>query len=431
MISEAMTYAEVEQYILDIPKFTRKNHFPETEGFYEFLRRPGEKCSVIHVAGTNGKGSVCAYTEQILLQSNHTCGLFTSPHLVCMRERIRIGQDNISEDEFCSKFIFVMRKAAEYKSGYHPTFFELLFFIAMLWFEEKQPEYLILETGLGGRLDTTNVVRNKKLCVITKIAYDHMEYLGDTLEKIASEKAGIFEAGVPAVCLDTSANITAVFRQKARAKNVTLFLLNSKEIINVKNHQKFIDFSIQSQYYEYCSVSLSTCALYQTVNASLAILALHIFLGEEMKIDAVKRALLHTKWPCRMEEIAPGIIIDGAHNRDGISAFLESVRELPGNRILLFAVVKDKEYQEMISLLTKEELFEKYIITTAGGERAADLMTIRDLFKQNTKQEVSAIADTKAAFAYAKQCKQDSTLLIAGSLYLAGNIRGLCEEENN
>lgn len=190
-----MKYEEVVRYIEDIPKFTKKHTLLHTR---EFMRRLGNPCQgrkVLHVAGTNGKGSVCAYMQAILLFEGKRVGFFTSPHLVKLNERIRINGKDIDDDTFCRIFAKVRQVAEELeKEGLeHPSYFEFLYGMGMLAFEENDAEYIVLETGLGGRLDATNSFEHPFLSVITSIGLDHTEILGDTIEKIAGEKAGIIK----------------------------------------------------------------------------------------------------------------------------------------------------------------------------------------------------------------------------------------------
>lgn len=423
-------YRDVEAYILDIPKFTKKHKQSETEDFYNFLGRPGERQQIIHVAGTNGKGSVCAYSESMIMATGHTCGLFSSPHLECMRERIRLQKKDIPEEAFVRIFSEIIKKTGlyseSYSKDYFPTFFELLFFIAMMYFEETKPEYIILETGLGGRLDATNIVKNKKICIITRIAMDHMEYLGDTLEEIAREKAGIISGGVPVVYYHETEAVSHVIRQKAQEMSAEAVPIAENDLLNLKNHQKYIDFSIFFEYYGNYNIRVSSCALYQCMNVSLALYAMRRILGEALTQETAAKAVARTSWPCRMEEIRPGILLDGAHNPNGMQALLQSLACLPGRKVLLFAVVADKDIEAMVREIIASGIFSQYIITAAGGMRAADLGYVERLFRKDTKKEVTAFQDAGQAFCYAKKVRQDGLLVVAGSLYLTGLIRRLC-----
>ena len=196
-----MDYREAIAYILEIPKFTKKNSLEHTKDFLRILGNPEKGKKIIHVAGTNGKGSVCAYMQSLLLTEKKTVGFFTSPHLVKMNERIRIDGEEISDEMFLSTFDIVFAAVQKMKADGkpHPTFFEFLFAMAMTAFADSGVEYIILETGLGGRLDATNAIDVPFLTIITSISLDHTEILGETIEEIAAEKAGILKRDVPII----------------------------------------------------------------------------------------------------------------------------------------------------------------------------------------------------------------------------------------
>lgn len=193
---EIKNYEQAVEYILDVPKFTKKNDMSDTKRFLKKLKNPEKDMKIIHIAGTNGKGSVCAYLCSVLKEAGFLTGMFTSPHLVDIRERFRIGGEMISEEQFLQVFLQVYENI---DGDYHPTFFEYLFFMAILLFKKAKVDYCILETGLGGRLDATNAVEKKEISIITEIGFDHMEYLGSTLTEIAGEKAGIIKENTPVV----------------------------------------------------------------------------------------------------------------------------------------------------------------------------------------------------------------------------------------
>ena len=183
-----MTYQEIERYISEIPKFTKKHSLSHTKRFLEILQIPQGKMKILHVAGTNGKGSVCAYLDAMLRSEGKRTGLFISPHLVKMNERIMIDGVPVSDEVFSEVFTQTLGavKQMEAEGLEHPTFFEFLFGMGMLAFSQAEAEYVILETGLGGRLDATSATEDPEVCVITSIGLDHMEYLGDTVEQIAA-----------------------------------------------------------------------------------------------------------------------------------------------------------------------------------------------------------------------------------------------------
>lgn len=429
-----MTYSECEKLILDIPKFTKKNTFEQTKDFYEFLGRPGEKSKIIHVAGTNGKGSVCSYLESIIIEHGYSCGLFTSPHLVSMCERARCNRENISESDFTDSYEYVIRKCKEYSNSYMPSFFELIFFMSMIWFEKKAPDYLILETGLGGRLDTTNVVSNKMLCIITKIALDHMEYLGDTVEKIASEKAGIIMPGTPLLYYASDDIVVKCLEKRCKDVNVSSYSIMQKVCDNVKSDGESIDFSYNFQYYGNGNVKLHTSAIYQAVNASMAIKASEIIFADNFDKGHALDGLSKTYWPCRMEYITKDVLIDGAHNPDGVKALIKSLEVIKRKKGLLFSVVADKDYEEMVKLISDSRQFETVVISCVGGKRQTNASYIRQLFLKYSDildDNIVVCENVQDAFYRARENNEGRLLVIAGSLYLAGDIRRICKEETS
>ena len=243
----------------------------------------------LHVAGTNGKGSVCAYMRSVLEAAGKRVAVFTSPHLVDVRERFVIDGEMIGQETFLEAFLQVYdsldRAALAAGNGYHPTFFEYLFFMAMLVFSKEKPDYCILETGLGGRLDATNAVARKEIAVITHISLDHVEYLGHTLKAIAGEKAGIMQENVPVIYADSCPEVGDVIRERARFLSADLYPVSNIDYRFSKNNNKNIDFSYISRYYGSVSLSIPTIARYQMENCSLALRALEVLAqGPDLRI---------------------------------------------------------------------------------------------------------------------------------------------------
>ena len=212
-----MNYEEAVAYIDETPKFTKKNSLDHTKECLRRLGNPQDKFKVIHVAGTNGKGSTCAFLTSVLREAGYSCGLFTSPHLVEINERFQINEVNIDNDTFLKAFEKVKVLADELvaEGSYHPTYFEMLFLMGMVIFADAGVDYVTLETGLGGRMDATTAVENPVACVITSISLDHMQYLGDTVAKIAGEKAGIIVPGVPVIYDGNDPDAAEVIRARA------------------------------------------------------------------------------------------------------------------------------------------------------------------------------------------------------------------------
>ncbi len=456
---ENMTYQEAVQKINETPKFTRKHSPADTRAFLDAMGAPDEGMRILHVAGTNGKGSVCNDLAHILQAAGCRVGLFTSPHLVSIRERMQVNGEMISEEDFLSCFLKVEETAeklaaageSKEKDAVYPTFFEVLFHMAMLWFKEQRPDYVILETGLGGRLDATNVVREKALTVITRIGLDHVEYLGDTVEKIAGEKAGILRRDVPVVCLDDPAEAARVIREQAAATGADVFTIKNTDYTGELLKNKVVAFSFSYDYHNNSQApkdalrvqaQLPQTALYEAENAALAACGAGLLMRTDERItpSAIREGLDRAFWPGRMEEWKPGVWLDGAHNEDGIRALLSTVAAMPaeqeGRRILLFSVVRDKAYDKMAEMIRKSGLFSIWVaapLETARGLNGQELEKLlggADPEERSCENEdglqIRICGDTAEALQTALALKgPKDQVFIAGSLYLVGEIMGL------
>jgi len=423
------TYGAAEEYINATPKFTKKNSREDTARFWKYLGYPARNGKILHIAGTNGKGSVCAYLCSVLRRAGISNGMFTSPHLVTMRERFVIDGAMVSEEDFLYAFRVVMRGIKTFSPGkYHPTFFEFLFFMAMVLFEKYRVEYVVLETGLGGRLDATNVIDEKKVCILTSIGYDHMEYLGETLPLIAKEKAGIMRQGIPVVYPDKREEVTGVIKEYAGKIGAKTFPLEKTAIKEIKFKNKTIDFSLHLLYYDYIGFTVSTSALYQVENASLAVRALELLKDDRITVPVMQEGIREASWEGRMEEVLPSVYVDGAHNVDGICAFLETVKRhsCTGRRVLLYSTVKDKQYGEAAALLSQAGLFDEICLVPLQGERALALSQLTESFRQYTGFEKKAYDTLETALTELITHKNDGDkVYIVGSLYLVGEVKAL------
>lgn len=425
------TFEKAVDYLLEVPRFTGKNTPEDTRNFLAGMGHPDKKLNIIHVAGTNGKGSVCAYLRCILEQAGKRVAVFTSPHLVDIRERFVMNGKMVEKEKFLEAFHAVYgmldHEAVRQGRGYHPTFFEYLFFMAMYLFAEEAYDYCILETGLGGRLDATNAVSGKALAVITRIGLDHVEYLGNTIHEIAGEKAGIMMAGAPVIFADVEPEATRVFRKRAAELGILAFPVSKNDYAFSKFHNKSIDFSVQSQYYGYIRLMLHTIAPYQMENAALAVRAVELLDGgRSVTADMLRAGLECCCWPGRMEEILPEVFLDGAHNADGIRAFLDTVRadRHQGNRSLLFGVVRDKDYGEMLGRIISSGLFSGIMITRLQTGRSVSAEEIEEILRKYPGCACDVFEDSGTAFHELLARRGDGErIYIAGSLYLAGEIK--------
>ena len=419
-----LTYDEAVKYIYDLPKFTDKHTIDECRELLDKLGAPDEHLKVIHVAGTNGKGSVCVYMESILMHAGIKTGCFVSPHLVDCTERIRINGADCSKEAFLKAFDTVKTLGEEM---FMPTFFEFLFLMAMLIFKEEAVDIAILETGLGGRLDATNTVRDKLFSVITSIGYDHCEYLGDTYESIAAEKAGIIMSDRPVIYWEDTPGRSEISRV-AKARDSVEIALDKSIIRDIHRNISAIDFCLQYKYDNFICLNIRTTALYQVENASLAVCALvrSGCFDDKLKEDDLIAGIRDMSWPGRMDEIEPGIITDGAHNEPGVRAFLDSVRgDGAATRMLIFGCMRDKDHAKEITMFVSSGLFDVIYVSDIDSDRAAPAFTIAEEFKSAGALNVYK-TDAKGAVKLAREAasKTGCMVYITGSLYLIGEMRG-------
>ncbi len=433
------TFEEAERYINDTPRFTTKNTMEDTRAFLHRLGDPDRKMRIIHVAGTNGKGSVCAYLRSILEAAGYRVALFTSPHLVEIRERFVVNGEMISREAFLKAFhhIYDMLDWEGLESGrqgeYHPSYFEYLFFIAMIWFAEEQPDFCILETGVGGRLDATNSVSQKELCVITHISLDHVKYLGDTVEKIAREKAGIMRKGVPVVYWETCSETTTVFRQCAKEIGISAYSVSENDYYFSKFKRKTIDFCVHTKYYRDVSLMLNTIAAYQMENCALAVRALEVLdEGKHITEEQIKAGVRDCFWAGRMEEVLTEVYVDGAHNEDGIRAFLETVKAdgRRGARLLLFGALEGKDAGHMAEKLVESGFFDRIALARIGDERALSEEKLGELFERFPGCAFVRYDNVEDAFyALLQEKEPEGRVYVTGSLYLVGEIKELLNND--
>lgn len=428
-----MTYQEAVAYIDETPKFTKKNSLEHTRAFLKRLGDPQEDMKILHVAGTNGKGSVCSFLASMLKAAGKRTGLFTSPHLVKINERFVVDEEEIGDEEFLEAFHTVMDCVREMREeGYpHPTYFELLFLIGMKIFEKAGVEYLVLETGLGGRLDATNSIAHPLVTVITSISLDHTEYLGDTIAAIAGEKAGIIKEGVPVVYDASCPESAEVIRKKAEELHAPAYGITSKMYKISKTTKKHIDFCIDCGYYDCIELTISSVAEYQVKNAAEAVTAIRVMeQGGEFSDEVIRSGIEKMRWQGRMEQVLPGVIIDGAHNEAGVEEFVKTARRLEADDpvTLLFAAVGDKDYRHMIETICRELRLERVIVTEVGGYRSVDVRKPEALFREFGQKQVTACPDVEEAFDEAMKEKGDGILFCVGSLYLVGSIKSILKK---
>lgn len=412
-----MTYKETLRYIHSV---CWKGSRPGLERITELCRRlgdPQKKLKFVHVAGTNGKGSTSAMLTSILRESGKKVGTFTSPFIFDFRERMCVNGEMISEEDLSKATEFVRPHADAMEDS--PTEFELITAIAFVYFMWQGCDVVVLEAGLGGRLDSTNVIDSAEASVITSIALEHTEYLGDTTEKIAAEKAGIIKEGSLVVAGKTDEGAAAVIKAKAYEKNCRYY---TPDYSLIKN----LNVSLAGCTFDYDTIeniNISLVGSYQADNAALAITA-----ARAMGIDdgTIKAGLAKVKWAGRFEVLSddPVVIYDGGHNIQCAEAVAETLRALDCKRVvMLTAVMADKEYHKMAEILSP---FAKrvYCVTPVDVPRALSAEDYAEVYSNLGCNAVSAGSVEEGlhlAYGYAKG--RDIPLLVTGSLYLYKEFR--------
>ena len=423
-----MEYSEIKAFLNDTPQYGETTGVERAGKLLELLGNPDKNLKIIHIAGTNGKGSVCSYIDDILKKSGYKTGLFTSPHLVTIRERIQVDGELISREDFTQYFnkVYETARANNLKLAY----FDFFFGAAMLYFDKCKVDYVVLETGLGGSLDATNAVHNPLCCVITTISLEHTAILGDTIKKIAEQKAGIIKQGVPVVYADDN-EASGVIEDIAHSKNSYCYGVSPQQYQIIKNFNGCIDFSLHNEYYINNCLRLATPAIYQVENVSIAITVCRL-LKHLYHIDIKDSAIVDSAgshiWQGRMEKLTDNIYVDGAHNPQGIQSFVNSVNGMYADSTdkaaLLFSVVSDKNFEQMISILCGCKVFARIAITVTGGIRHLDKEYISAAFKRHTDIEVEVYDGAKEAVL---ALKNEPMVFCTGSLYLVADIRKVLE----
>ena len=354
--------------------------------------------------------------------------MFISPHLVNLEERFCVDGRPCKREQFLEAFREVYRRVEQMQEEglAHPTFFEYLFAMGMWIFSREQVEYLILETGLGGRKDCTNIVEHPLITVITSISLEHTEYLGTTIAEIAGEKAGIIKEGVPVVYDASSQEAAKVIGERACEKNAKIYGILPNSLKFPKFNGKNIDFYYGSDYDVDTRISIPFAAPYQMMNMALVYQTMMLLEKDtEIPKEEVLKGIAHTRWQGRMQKLEENIYLDGAHNVDGVKSFLEAVRWIqPHHPVLLFSMVRDKDYGEAIRLLAQED-WERIYVTQVRDERGVSARELAEVFQSEGKEAV-VIEDCKEAFLTAREERnQKQTLFCTGSLYFVGELLSL------
>ncbi len=377
-----------------------------------------------HIAGTNGKGSTAAMLHRILSEEGYRTALYTSPHLVSFTERIRVGDEEISREEVVELTDFIRRGSEAKSIGL--TFFEFVTVMALVYFSRCEVDVAVVEVGLGGRFDATNVVI-PQVSAITSIAKDHEAYLGSDLLSIAREKGGIIKAGVPVVCGSLAPEVRELLERTAQACGSTGFFLG-RDFSFALGEGDFFDY--RGLEWELKGLSLPLRGKHQRSNASVALSALEVAQREfPVREKAVREGLRKVMWPGRFEIVhhRPTVILDGAHNPEGVAALVEEIRSFwKGRKIkLLFGAMADKDWPFMVRALSS--VAEEVVLTRVSMERSADPAQLAAALKGEVPWTIEENPIQAVRFLLSRARPED-LIVVAGSLYLLGEVRPILVE---
>jgi dihydrofolate synthase/folylpolyglutamate synthase len=431
MSNQFKNYDEVLSYLYNLERFGIKLDLSNITSLMKRLGNPHIKFPSMHIAGTNGKGSVAAMVHSILCEAGYKAGLYSSPHLVDFRERIRVGQELIVKD-FIFDFVQMLKDEID-KNGY--TFFEVTTALAFQYFAGKKLDVAVVETGLGGRLDATNVI-NPLISIITNIGLEHTEHLGNTITQIAGEKAGIIKNGVPTITAVTQPEAEEVIKSVCAGKN-SEFIQVQKE----SNHTT-LDFSIYGSRFNfssnsarYANLRLNLAGEHQILNACICLTAIQKLkeLGWRVDEQAIRDGLKKVNWRARLEVFRkePLVILDVAHNPAGMQSLIQALDQLfPEKKIIfIFGVMEDKDYHSMLKEMSKKAKF--IVLTKPDYKRSAEPELLEETLKQtNTPYEIIPLVKQAYLFAL-KNAKSDDIICITGSHFTVGEFLSACQYLSN
>ncbi|WP_297393513.1 folylpolyglutamate synthase/dihydrofolate synthase family protein [uncultured Peptoniphilus sp.] len=421
-----MTYTEVVKNIENrIGKFKSRGNL-RIKKFLEKIGSPEKNLKVIHVAGTNGKGSTVNFIKDIL-KEDYKVGSFVSPHLITYCDRIKIGDQEISQEDFAAIGEFIISREPEIIEDYGElNLFEFLTIMAIIYFDREKVDIAVLEVGMGGRADSTNIFtsREKLISIITSISMDHMEYLGDTIEEIADAKAGIITDNGLVLTTNKDPKILGVIDKEAEEKSAEIYYTKDLESEIIKSDLKGIDFKVKLGNWE--EFSLTQIGDYQVENALGAIYALYLLNKKgiiKISTEKIRERIKSSRWQGRMEIVSrdPLIILDGAHNFDGIKKLVESIKSFKFKKLyLIMSILSDKEHKKMleeISSYTDEVVFVN--LDYKRGTSPEELK--KEASGYGLKAEVMSVED--AINHYKEKYEDGDLILITGSLYFVSEAR--------
>lgn len=422
-----MNYREAIEYIENTAKFGINLGLKRIERLCELMGNPERNLKFIHIAGTNGKGSTSALISSVLISEGYRVGIYTSPYIERFTERIKINDTEISESEVAdtiNEMLPLINVLIE-EGLDHPTEFEIITAAALKYFEAKEVDFVVLEVGLGGRFDATNIV-TPLLSVITTISFDHMNILGDTLEKIAYEKAGIIKENTPVVVYPQEKNAMDVIIKICNEKNAKIYYVSDMVYEMIIDTEDGIIFNATGVR-KYKNIKIRLLGEHQLHNCLTALKSIEVMRekGYQIKDESIYNGFENAKWPGRFEIMKsyPYIVLDGGHNIQGIKSLVAASKKYFNSKKIriVCGMLKDKNYEEMIKELTL--IAKEFITVTPNNSRALTSVELKKVIEDLGFSAISAKSIKEAVDIGLKITKEDEVLLFCGSLYMIGEAR--------
>lgn len=427
-----MNYEQAIDFIRKVHNNGTKLGLKRITQLMELLGNPQNSYKIIHVAGTNGKGSTCNMIHDVLMASGYKTGLFISPHLEEYTERIQINKVPIDMDSLI-RITSLVNEKIDLMLAYgcsELTEFEIITAIGFKYFEEQKIDILVLEVGMGGRFDASNVVKNTLVSVIASISYDHTEFLGNTLEKIALEKAGIIKENSNVVIYPQTEEIVDVIKQEAKKKNSSIYEVNKNNITKIKTDLMGQTFAyLKTDVFNLPELKINFLGEHQILNALTVLQTLEIVknLGYNITEKSLAEGLANCRYAGRFEIVSknPVIILDGGHNINGIEYFYRTVIENFGDKkiILFYGMLKDKNPESVLDYLIP--LSKKIYTLTPNSPRAMSSTEMAELIKKHLFEDVTPLNNTDEVINILRNVSKDEIVAFVGSLYMIGEVRTL------
>ncbi len=426
-----MNYRQAKAYHREVKKYGSILGLDNIKRLMYELGDVWKSLNIIHVAGTNGKGSVCCFLASMLKEAQYKTGWYSSPAVFSLREVYKVNGKEISEDEYgiCMEQVKKACDAITAKGYPHPTVFEIETALAFCWFAKEECDVVILEVGMGGGEDATNLITRPLCSVITSISRDHMKFLGDSIAEIAKAKAGIIKEGCPVVTIQQKKEAEEILNAYAKEKHAPYYVADSILKSRVCNGLRYFTHPVLGE------VQLSMSGFYQLENASLAIEVMEVLKSNPFRIritqEQMKKGLKNAYWPGRFECLCrePLFFIDGAHNLDGAAKLKETLIEsFSGKRkIGIMGVMEDKEYESILHMLLP--LFSRIYTVTPDNPRALSCEKLKDaIISQGGKACACETVKEAVALAYEKAEKESGMVMVFGSLYYLNEVKNALQK---